>query len=49
MKLWSGRFSGNLDPLAASYNASIPVDWRLAEVDIKARLPGPQALQQAAY
>ncbi|NMC78331.1 MAG: argininosuccinate lyase [Chloroflexi bacterium] len=48
MKLWSGRFSGNLDPLAASYNASIPVDWRLAEVDIKGSLAWAQALQQAS-
>lgn len=47
MQLWSGRFSSNLDSLAARYNASLPVDWRLAEADIKGSLAWAQALQQA--
>jgi argininosuccinate lyase len=33
-KLWGGRFSGQSDPLADAFNASLPVDKRLYKVDI---------------
>jgi len=35
---WSGRFSEPVDELVKRYTASIPFDYRLAEVDIKGSL-----------
>jgi argininosuccinate lyase len=36
MKLWGGRFTTSLNEVAASLNNSLPFDWRLAVVDVKA-------------
>jgi argininosuccinate lyase len=47
MKLWGGRFSTGLDELAARFNASLPFDWRLAEVDIRGSQAWANALQKA--
>ncbi len=47
MKLWGGRFSESLNELAASFNASIGFDWRLAEVDIRGSKAWAQALARA--
>jgi argininosuccinate lyase len=35
---WSGRFSEPVDALVKRFTASVPFDWRLAEVDIEASL-----------
>lgn len=32
--LWGGRFTGDIAPLMARFNASLPFDWRLWEADI---------------
>ena len=45
--LWGGRFSGSLDPLAWQYNASIAVDWRLAQVDIQSSIAWAKGLEKA--
>ncbi len=47
MKLWGGRFSDRLDPLAAEFNASLAVDRRLAEVDVRGSAAWARALAQA--
>ncbi len=46
-KLWGGRFSGKLDPAAWEYNASLPFDWRLAEVDVRGSIAWAKALMKA--
>jgi len=43
-KLWGGRFATNLDPLAGEFNASLPFDWRMAEVDIRGSIAWAKAL-----
>ena len=45
--LWGGRFSGSIDPLAWQYNASINVDWRLAQVDIQGSIAWAKGLEKA--
>jgi len=45
--LWGGRFASGVDPLAWKYNASIAVDWRLAEVDIQGSVAWAKALSTA--
>ncbi len=45
--LWGGRFASGTDPLAWQFNASISVDWRLAEVDIQGSLAWAKALSKA--
>ena len=47
MPLWSGRFSGKLDPLAWNLNASLSFDRRLAGQDVRGSLAWAQALEQA--
>ncbi|BBB48646.1 argininosuccinate lyase [Pelolinea submarina] len=44
--LWGGRFASGVDPLAWQYNASIAIDWRLAEVDIQGSIAWAKALAQ---
>jgi argininosuccinate lyase len=44
--LWGGRFASGVDPLAWQYNASIVIDWRLAEVDIQGSIAWAKALAQ---
>ena len=46
-KLWGGRFSGKLDPIAWEYNASIPFDWRLAECDVRGSIAWAKGLMKA--
>jgi argininosuccinate lyase len=46
-KLWGGRFSGGLDPIAWEYNASLSFDWRLAEVDVRGSIAWAKALMKA--
>ena len=45
--LWGGRFASGVDPLAWQFNASIGVDWRLAEVDIRGSIAWAKALAKA--
>ncbi len=45
--LWGGRFASGVDPLAWQFNASISIDWRLAEVDIQGSLAWAKALSKA--
>ena len=45
--LWGGRFASGVDPLAWQFNASIAVDWRLAEVDIQGSIAWAKALAKA--
>ena len=47
MTLWGGRFSTRLDPAAWALNASLPVDKRLAEQDVRGSLAWAAALTQA--
>ena len=47
MKLWGGRFSGNLDPGMWALNASIAVDQRLALQDVRGSLAWSQALLES--
>jgi len=47
MKLWGGRFTNNLNPLAAEFNASLPFDKRLAEVDVRGSVAWARALAEA--
>jgi argininosuccinate lyase len=47
MKLWGGRFSGEPDQLAYQFNASISIDWRLAQYDIQGSQAWGRALGQA--
>ena len=46
-KLWGGRFTGKLDPTAWEYNASLPFDWRMAEMDVRGSLAWAKALMKA--
>src|SRR4030042_1346592 len=46
MTLWGGRFSTRLDPAAWALNASLPVDKRLAEQDVRGSLAWAAALAQ---
>ncbi len=43
-KLWGGRFSAQINPLADQLNASIAFDWRLARQDIRASLAWAEEL-----
>jgi argininosuccinate lyase len=45
--LWGGRFASGVDPLAWQFNASIGVDWRLAEADIQSSVAWAKALSKA--
>lgn len=47
MTLWGGRFSEPLNPLAWKLNASLPVDKRLADQDVRASIAWAEALCQA--
>ena len=47
MKLWGGRFSQNLNDLAAELNNSLPFDYRLAEADVRGSLAWAGALARA--
>jgi argininosuccinate lyase len=47
MTLWGGRFAGGLDPLAARFNASLAVDQRLWDVDIRGSVAWSRALARA--
>lgn len=47
MPMWSGRFSGKLDPMAWELNTSLAFDQRLAVQDVRASLAWGQALEQA--
>ncbi|XP_077167872.1 argininosuccinate lyase [Paroedura picta] len=46
-KLYGGRLVGNLDPIMEKLNASILVDQRLAEVDIRGSIAYAKALEKA--
>ena len=46
MPLWSGRFSGKLDPQAWNLNASLPVDQRMAVQDVRGSMAWTGALEQ---
>jgi len=47
MTLWGGRFSENLNQLAAELNASLPFDYRLAEADVRGSIAWVNALMRA--
>lgn len=47
MKLWGGRFSGKMDPLAWEFNASIDFDRRLGRQDVRGSLAWAGALLTA--
>lgn len=47
MTLWSGRFTGTLDPSAWALNASLPFDRRLARQDVRGSIAWAAALQKA--
>ena len=47
MKLWTGRFSGSLDVLAARLNNSLPFDQRLALEDVRGSIAWARALARA--
>jgi len=47
MTLWGGRFSENLNQLAAELNNSLPFDWRLAAVDVRGSIAWALALARA--
>ncbi len=47
MKLWGGRFEGNIDPLAMQLNASLSVDKRLWDADIRGSVAWARALARA--
>ncbi len=47
MTLWGGRFSGTMDEQAWRMNASLPVDQRLGEQDVRASIAWAGALQRA--
>src|SRR3990172_8422475 len=47
MSLWGGRFSQDLNQLAAEFNNSLPFDWRLAEVDVRGSSAWALALARA--
>lgn len=45
--LWGGRFASGVDPLAWQYNASIAVDWRMAQFDIQGSIAWAKGLEKA--
>src|SRR3990172_8436975 len=45
MTLWSGRFTGTLDPSAWALNTSLPFDRRLALQDVRGSIAWAGALQ----
>ncbi len=45
MTLWSGRFTGTLDPSAWALNTSLPFDQRLALQDVRSSMAWAGALQ----
>ncbi len=47
MALWGGRFTENLNELAAELNNSLPFDWRLADVDVRGSIAWAQAIAKA--
>ncbi len=47
MALWGGRFSENLNQLAAEFNNSLPFDYRLAEADARGSIAWAKALARA--
>lgn len=47
MPLWGGRFEGGLDPLAMQLNASLAVDRRLWDADIRGSVAWARALARA--
>ena len=47
MTLWSGRFSGKMDPAAWTLNASLPFDRRLVGQDVRGSIAWAQALLKA--
>lgn len=47
MTLWGGRFSEELDSVAAAFNASIAFDRRLAEADVRGSIAWARALAKA--
>ncbi len=47
MKLWGGRFEGQMDTLMERFNASIGFDWRLADADISGSVAYARALARA--
>jgi argininosuccinate lyase len=47
MKLWGGRFSENLNQLAADFNNSLAFDYRLGEADVRGSIAWAQALARA--
>jgi len=47
MTLWGGRFSGKMDPDAWTLNASIKIDYRLAQQDIRGSRAWARALAKA--
>uniref|UniRef100_A0A8D2J1P3 ARLY lyase n=1 Tax=Varanus komodoensis TaxID=61221 RepID=A0A8D2J1P3_VARKO len=46
-KLYGGRLVGSIDPIMEKLNASIEVDMRLAEVDIRGSIAYAKALEKA--
>ena len=46
-RLWGGRFESGVNDLAQSYSASIDIDKRLFEVDIKGSIAYAEALRKA--
>jgi argininosuccinate lyase len=47
MTLWGGRFEGKIDPLAMQLNASLTVDKRLWDADIRGSVAWARALARA--
>jgi argininosuccinate lyase len=47
MTLWGGRFRGKLDPAAWALNASLGVDRRLADQDVRGSIAWARALEKA--
>ncbi len=47
MALWGGRFTENLNQLAAEFNTSLPFDYRLAQADARGSIAWAKALAQA--
>ena len=48
MKLWGGRFSGEMEPSAWEFNASIDFDKRLGRQDVRGSIGWARALEKAA-
>ncbi|MBI5567191.1 MAG: argininosuccinate lyase [Chloroflexi bacterium] len=45
--MWGGRFTENLNELAAELNNSLRFDWRLADVDVRGSIAWAQAIAKA--